>query len=392
MSKKARHEAAPSTDGAKQEEQAPPKASGEPAPQEEAKADAPGAEQKQGEAAPEAESKPSAYSQLKRKWSLYSPGELKERCEALGSKRYLIEGLFPERSLGIIVGDSGLGKSPLLYQMALCVAAGIPFLGRAVQQGRVIYLDYENGMGQVTDIVNALARHLGLAEMPEDLLLWNYNDSPTVQLGQMVREVKPIWTIIDSLGSYQPDIDEKNSNASRAYREFRALMREAGTAITGIHHIKKPSERAGEVPAALEDSNVRRWFLQARGARALINGSDVRLGVDEPGLLSGTANNNREEIALVVRGFGRVVGEIPTTFLARVCDEDGNPLGYKQATGASLLFNDDQIAAYAKLPQMFRFKEAKQAYERRDQATTDFLQKCIALNILRKTPQGYEKL
>ena len=137
------------------------------------------------------------WSDLKRKWAVYSHGDLKQRCKELGSGNYLIEGLLPERSLGLIVGHSGLGKSPYLYQAALCVAAGKPFLGQAVHQGRVLYLDFENGLGQVAEMIDSLLKHLGLKEAPENLVLWNLNDSSPkwVQTGHslrdMVQEVEP---------------------------------------------------------------------------------------------------------------------------------------------------------------------------------------------------------
>ena len=336
-------------------------------------------------------------SQLKRKWAVYSPGELKQRSHELGDGRFLIDGLFPERSLGLVIGDSGLGKSPLLYQAAICVAMGTPFLGHPVRQGRVLYLDYENGLGAASELITRLSAHLGLAEEPEDLLLWNLNDSPPkwdhtgYTALDMIREVSPALVIIDSLSSYCPEIEEKNGVAIQELQSLRKIIRDCGTTIIGVHHLKKPSDNPQFAPASLQTEDLRRWFLQARGARALINSSDVRLGVDHPDR-SG-ASNFPEEVALVLRGFGRVRGEIPLTYLARVRDEDGEPLGYRRVTGESLLFNSDHSSAYSKLPDRFRFKEAQDIYNKGAQATTDFLNKCCNVGILRRVARGlYEKI
>ena len=74
-------------------------------------------------------------------------------------------------------------------------------------------------------------------------------------------------------------------------------------------------------PEPLERANLRRWFDQARGARALINGSDIRLAVDEPHLSAVLhRGSEKEEIALVLRGLGRLRGEIPLTYVARVLE------------------------------------------------------------------------
>ena len=50
--------------------------------------------------------------------------------------------------------------------------------------------------------------------------------------------------------------------------------------------------------------------------------------------------------------------------------------------GVELLCNQSQQDTYMRLPDQFTFKEAKQAYDRGDQATTDFLEKCRAKGML----------
>ena len=338
-----------------------------------------------------------ALSELKRKWAIYTPGELKQRCKELDCGASLIGGLIPRRSLSIVVGDSGLGKSPLLYQAAICVTAGIPFLGRPVTQGRVLYVDFENGLGDVDDLVGRLSRHLELADKPDDLLLWNFNDAPPswepTQLTCMIREAKPVWVVIDSLGAFTPDIEEKASIVTRVYQEFRKSIRECGASITGVHHLRKPSSKPDEAPPPLED-DPHRWFLQARGSRALINGCDVRLGVDRSGKAKQfeSLDGRSREVALVIGGFGRVRANIVTTFLTRVLDEDDEPLGYDKLAGVSLLFNPDQEAVYRDLPEQFRFKIAQKHYGKGAQATTDFLKKCIGVGIMRKDGREYGKV
>ena len=80
------------------------------------------------------------------------------------------------------------------------------------------------------------------------------------------------------------------------------------------------------------------------------------------------------------------------TYLARVSNEDGEALAYRALSGQSLLVNKTQRDAFQKLPEAFRFKDAQAAYGKGAQATTDFLNKCIGLGILRKAGKTYEKL
>ena len=49
--------------------------------------------------------------------------ELKARVADAHVRGELVEGLIPERSVNIAIGDSGLGKTPLLVQLGLCVAS-----------------------------------------------------------------------------------------------------------------------------------------------------------------------------------------------------------------------------------------------------------------------------
>lgn len=346
----------------------------------------------------QASARDAELARLRSNWRVLDAQALEKECRRSG-RPYLIDGLIPERSLGLLVGDSGIGKSPLAYQIGVCVAAGIPFLGMAAQKARVLYLDFENGLQDVNGIITQLSKHLGLAEPPDDLLLWNINDS-LPNWGQhghdafgLIRDVKPGLVFIDPISALYPKAERNNDDATELYQAFRKVIRNCGASIVSLHHRKKPiSPRPGEtvVAQSLEDDyRARGWFAQARGAGVLVNGADVRLGVDIPGMSAATVS----EIALVMRGYSRVRGEIPTIHLARVFDDDGEPLGYRKVAGVQLLCNPDQERAFTELPDQFATKQAMKAYRRRDEATNDFLKKCIAKGIVRKVARGqYEKV
>lgn len=109
-------------------------------------------------------------------WKVRNYDELEQRVRESGSGEFVIEDLLPKASLGLLIGDSGLGKSPLLYQACICVAAGLPFLGHATRQGDVLYCDFENGTANACKIVRCLSSYLGLPTVPANLRLWNFND------------------------------------------------------------------------------------------------------------------------------------------------------------------------------------------------------------------------
>ncbi len=328
--------------------------------------------------------------QWRKRWGLHTAETLRVRAQELGASAYLIKGLLPVRQIAILLGDSGLGKSPLMYQAALCVAAGLPFLGCATTKGRVMIADFENGIGDMFELVERISRYLGLPEPPGDLYLWSLSDCDARydQVGHsllhILLDVRPTLVIVDSLSSYAPEAEDKNPSAARMLRNFRVIARECGASTILVHHRRKQPRKVEESAGPLESANVRQWFQDARGASSLINGSDIRLGVDAPDLSS----VSKDEISLVLRGFGRVRGEIDPIYVARDFDENGEPVGFRRLTGSELLFNENQKNALAALPEQFSFKQAKNQYGRADQGTANFLQRCVNLDLIRKLGRG----
>jgi hypothetical protein len=211
----------------------------------------------------------------------------------------------------------------------------------------------------------------------------------------MIHQLKPGLVILDSLGSCLPDMEEKNSVANCHLQRFREVMskcKKAGTTIVLLHHLRKPSMQ--DLVGSLEDETPRKWFQHVRGASALVNGTDIRIGVDEPGKNTRKKRDGQTDVALVVRGFGRLRGEIPTMHLERVRDEDGDALGYRRLSGVDLLFNSEHEEAFSKLTDKFRFKDAQFALGKGASATNDLLSKCVNVGILQKLDghAGYEKI
>jgi AAA domain-containing protein len=329
----------------------------------------------------------SAHPDFLRTHHIWTLDQLEERAKVLKAADYVISGLVPQQAITMIVGDSGLGKSPLLYQAAICVAAGVPFLGRRVQQSRVLYIDHENGLAQIGALANRLATFLRLPETPADFRIWSANDSTgPFDLAAVCREFKPNWVIIDPLSMMYPAAERDNSSAAEVFTLLRQLMSEHHCSLSIMHHLRKPKDDPKAKREPLENAEWNTWFHQARGPSVFINNSDVRLGVDRPALCLSKDH-------LIVKGFERVNGDIPIIRVCRVRGQDGDPVGYKLLGGADQLENPEQRAAYHTLPQAFAFGQAKAVYSRGDQATTDFLNKCITANILYKAKRGwYEKI
>lgn len=277
--------------------------------------------------------------------------ELQKVYEQQERKGYIIESLIPPDSVNILAGDSGIGKSPLLYQAALCVANGLPFLGYATQAGAALYVDLENGVFKSSQLNKALVEHLGLPASHSDPM-WCHAE--TDGLRDVMKIHRPAFVIIDSLRSFAPSAPETNKESAQFINDLRSLAGEYHAAFLVLHHLKKPADQNGIAshPALSEAESVIEWLNQASGGRALINHSDVRWGIDSmPG----------KPDLIVMRGYERVHGELGPIYVTRSCDETGEPLGYDRASGIDLLAKDEDRGLFRRLPDVFPFKEAVKA-------------------------------
>lgn len=155
-------------------------------------------------------------------------------------RRYLIKGLIPAESIGVLFGGSGSFKSFIALDAGLHVAHGMPWLGRRTRKGEVVYLAGEGSdeMGQRADAWHR-ARRLK-AEAPfvlvpaaVDLLVDAWRVVETVQAHAM----NPSLIIIDTL-SQTFGGEENSANEIAAYmrelgRRFRDLWQ---CAVLVIHH------------------------------------------------------------------------------------------------------------------------------------------------------------
>jgi hypothetical protein len=307
-----------------------------------------------------------------------SPAEVDRICADQVRTQYLIEDFLPAGEIAIAAGESTIGKSALICQLGLCVAAGVPFLGMPAHQGAVLYFDLENSILDCKTMRDSLVRHLGLNEAPPDFLLVQ---NPSSALGTLLDIARPRLVVIDSLRAFRPEVSQKNSAAGEWLKEIRRLSREYGCAFLIVHHLRK-SHRESPVPH-LESVNAATWLLEMEGARALMNQTDVRIAIAESDL---------DHTALQLKWSRRVHGDSPIVSVERIFDEEGEPVGYRELTGAGLL-NDEKRRVFEALPEEFSTSDTKAA--RRgcgvgdgNDPTNKFLAECRHLRLIEKLERG----
>ena len=301
---------------------------------------------------------------------------------------YLVDGLLPSPSINVLVGDSGLGKTPLGIMLGLCVASGLPFLGRATRRGTVLFCDAESPTADFYETIKAVGAFLGLDPIPRQFLFWSPNWDPGgfgacpwipgFGIKDRIALVQPDLVIVDPLRSFFPMAETKSDEAMRVIHGFKEFP---GASFVLTHHRRKPS---ADHPVRLE-SQPRDWFFEAAGAHALINNTDARLGLEEADGRSGSD--------LIFGGFVRGRGPIEPVHLVREYDpESGDPRGYRQLVGRDRL-NEHYRSAFDRLPADFRFKDATEALGGKSGANTkQMLKQCESLGLVQKRDGLYWKL
>lgn len=157
----------------------------------------------------------------------------------------LIEGVLREGHKMLVAAPSKAGKSFLLMELAVCIAEGIPWLGRNVRQGKVLYVNLEldptsckhrfadiyNALCNCTNGDNVLVLNLRGRSVPLDKL------APTIVRRYKDRGLKAI--IIDPI--YKVITGDENAASDMALfcNLFDSIATECGCAIVYSHHFSK---------------------------------------------------------------------------------------------------------------------------------------------------------
>ncbi len=151
---------------------------------------------------------------------------------------WLIEGMFPLRSVNLLTAESGTGKTWVSYGLAGAVAHGSDFIGLKTLRLPVLYLDGENPLA----IAKRNLEELGIGRTA-DLRIWGgWNespppgpDSPIVKSFAMEHHGLMIW---DSLVEFHTG-DEQSSTETREFMKHFRRLAHLGATVVILHHTGK---------------------------------------------------------------------------------------------------------------------------------------------------------
>jgi hypothetical protein len=254
---------------------------------------------------------------------------------------------------------AGRQQVPLLEQLAICVGAGIPFLGLQTRPGKVLFCDAESAGSHFVGYIRSLESFLGV-ETDEDAITYymaNFQqvaEAPVsdfeVRLAEKAALVQPKLIIVDCLRPFWPEAETKSDIAARVIRNLRALATKLGAAIVIVHHRRKEARLQKGVEAPNLEANHREWLNEAAGTRTLINQTDCRLGID----IARGAGADYPEETYCIAGFSKHEGDILPFYFARQYDDNGRPRGYAPASPG---LTQDQARIFNALPSPYRFSD-----------------------------------
>jgi KaiC/GvpD/RAD55 family RecA-like ATPase len=329
------------------------------------------------------------FLRAKKALGLCSGFEIDSLTRKLPSNEHLVQGLLAPASVNLLVGDSGVGKSPLAYQLALAVACGTPFLGLPVRPGKVLYVDFENHQPDIHWILVQQRKRLGITRIPGTLVIWPLSASRQEHdVEKAMRMLAPDLVILDSLRTFSPQMESDPKTAVLQIKRLRTIAARDGSAFLLIHHIRKHLMKS---QAGLEGGQALEWLRRAAGVRALVNQTDTRLAFarrEKP------ASREEGAVQFVLSGHFRTRGDVGPYILNRVWDDEGEPMCYERfLPSPDLIANPLHELAFSRLSDRFSFKDAELALCRAPEAVNWFIQKLIRLGLAEKTGRGqYRKV
>ena len=316
---------------------------------------------------------------------LQTPQTLAEHVKRLGKQEWLISDLLLAESFNVMVGDSGIGKTPLLLQLGLAVAAGKPWLGLSTQgPAPVLYLNGEMHPSQLSAQLRTLSTYLGLQHVPETFYIHTPDSAHASTLSpsdaslwrEQVATSRAALVIVDPMRVFFPETEVDQLK----FEEMRKWARSLNTCVLVAHHRRKHDKEHGAADLA---GHPQDWLQETAGLGQIINLTDTRLGIEGAGYTAG--------VDLTVGGFVRGHGPIAPLFLSRVVGDMGQALGYTMPSSPDQLSPRAQ-AVYAKLPVVFRYKDVTQLLGMGGAATTKLVNELLRARLIEKVGGQYRKV
>jgi hypothetical protein len=199
-------------------------------------------------------------------FTLYTPEELHQ----LGSPTWLVDGVMPDGGFGCLYGPPAVGKTFIALDLALSVAVGQPWHGRAVRQGTVVYVAAEGSGKALGRRVSAWASQREFKDqnaffLLDPVQLASQESVEAFLLTLQAAKLRPTLIVIDTLSRCFVGRDENSAKETTLLVEgVRRISVDNEAAVLLIHHSGKSGdgERGSSVFRGAVDTM---WSLARQG-------------------------------------------------------------------------------------------------------------------------------
>ena len=166
-----------------------------------------------------------------------------------GPTLWTVDKLIPADGLTMLYGIGKVGKSSLAAQLAVAVANGTQFLGRATEAGPVIWLNLERSRKQMFSRFKTVSRDTRPRFHPILTFTGLWPDKAIATLESVLTTVKtipPKLVVVDSLSPFL-QLEDENDNAeiTRRLAPLAAVAHGLGIAILVLFHDRKSEGAKG---------------------------------------------------------------------------------------------------------------------------------------------------
>lgn len=190
---------------------------------------------------------------------------------------WLVTGRLTRNTLTVLGSKPGVGKSWTALDLALAITTGRPWLGHDTIQGRVLYIDVENGETLATRRLQQLGAdpdEIGdrLHYVTESVMFPGGEDS--ARFKDTLEAFRPDLVIVDTLASAAPSAEKDTESMSLFLYDIWQRSRQQNAAVLILAHLRKSQQGVSKDDPLdsfrgaghLVGAASRAWLLEPRGA------------------------------------------------------------------------------------------------------------------------------
>lgn len=159
--------------------------------------------------------------------------------------KWIVEGLFSQGSVSLIVGEGGSKKTYFMLDCGVCVALGEPWIGMQTTKSKVLIIDEESGNRRIKrrlyELINGHNTNGRLPLKYTTLHQFNLrHQSELKSLNETIIETKAKLVVIDALADVMIGGDENSvRDVQPIFQGLRSIAEKRQAAIVLIHHAGK---------------------------------------------------------------------------------------------------------------------------------------------------------